>query len=248
MSVLPIDKTTLKYGSMDAGRTILHENEDLNRIISKASELLNLKPHMVGPRGNEVEFRSAADLEGHVGHDGRYYMLDFSRAMPPVHSGVKDRPDHLYQQFRVEFMRGGHTEPLSPDACSMFGRHNASIHDKEIVKATEYLLQTHIPHVTQELVKEAANITDPTTYSISEQLHRRGVNMRYLGLVYQQIKMLHEDSVLVQLIIIEMCARVLKNKMRSGFRKILKGSPLSLLVGCVSNATVDLRFDVLLTC
>lgn len=89
MSVLPIDKSTLKYGSMDAGRTILHENKDLTTLISEASKQLNLKPHMVGPKGAEVEVVSAADLEGHVGHDGRFYMLDFSRSMPPVHSGVK---------------------------------------------------------------------------------------------------------------------------------------------------------------
>jgi hypothetical protein len=223
MSVLPIDKTTLKYGSMDAGRTILHENEDLTLLISEASKQLNLKPHMVGPRGNEVEFTSAADLEGHVGHDGRFYMLDFSRSMPPVHSGVKDRPDHLYQQFRSEFLRAFVTPPLSPDACSMFGRHNAALHDKEIVEATAYLKEKHIPEVVSKLVLEAALITDPTTFSISEALHRRGVNMRYLGLVYHQIKLFHEDSVLVQLIMIEMCARVLKNKFRAAFRKILKG-------------------------
>ena len=48
--------------------------------------------------------------------------------------------------------------------------------------------------------------------------------MRYLGLVYHQIKLFHSDAeLMVQLIIIEMCARVLKNKLRAQFRRVLKG-------------------------
>lgn len=120
---------------------------------------------------------SAADLEGHVGYDGRFYMLDFSRTMPPVHSGLKDRPDHLYQQFRPEFVRS-HAFPLSPDACSMFGRHNAAQHDQEIVEATHFLKNTHIPEVSRKLVGEAEEAGDILGFSLSEALHRRGVNMR----------------------------------------------------------------------
>ncbi len=54
MSVLPIDKTTLKYGSADAGRSILTEDEDLTMLMREASLQLNLKPHLVGPKGKEV--------------------------------------------------------------------------------------------------------------------------------------------------------------------------------------------------
>jgi hypothetical protein len=53
----------------------------------------------------------------------------------------------------------------------------------------------------------------------------RGVNMRYLGLVYHQIKRFHQEeaTMMIQIILVEMCARVLKNKLRAAFRKVLKG-------------------------
>ncbi len=221
MSVLPIDKSTLKYGSADAGRSILTEDADLTALMREASLHLNLKPHYVGPKGKEVEVVSAADLEGHVGYDGRFYMLDFSRTMPPVHTGMKGRPDHLYQQFRPEFVRS-HSSPLSPDACSMFGRHSAPEHDREIVEATAYLKSTHIPDVARKVVAEAEEARDITSFSLSEALHRRGVNMRYLGLVHHELLRFSTDSRLQDLSLIEMCARVIKNKLRSRMRLVLK--------------------------
>lgn len=191
----------------------------------------------------KVELVSAADLEGHVGHDGRFYMLDFSRTMPPVHSGVKDRPDHLYQQFRPEFVRSL-AYPLSPDACSMFGRHMASQHDQEIVEASNYLKNTHIPDVARKLVGEAEEARDILGFSLSEALHRRGVNMRffyregvclffpqkltffscrYLGLVHHELLRFKSDCRLQDVSLIEMCARVIKNRLRAKMRTVLKG-------------------------
>src|SRR5262245_15055305 len=62
-----------------------------------------------------------ADLEGHVGLDGKHYLLDFSRLFPP------DMPDrtrlqhlpYLYQLLRPEFVK---TNPssLCSDAFSTF--------------------------------------------------------------------------------------------------------------------------------
>jgi tetratricopeptide (TPR) repeat protein len=221
MSVLPIDKATLKYGSADAGRSVLTEDDDLTVLIREASLQLNLKPHLVGRKGEEIELASAADLEGHVGYDGRFYMLDFSRTMPPVHTGLKDRPDHLYQQFRPEFVRA-HSTPLSADACSMFGRHQASEHDREIVEATSYLKNTHIPDVARKVVAEAEDARDIVFFSLSEALHRRGVNMRYLGLVHHELLRFRTDCRLQDISLIEMCARVVKNKLRGRMRSVLK--------------------------
>lgn len=69
-------------------------------------------------------------------------------------------------------MRAFMTGPLSPDACSQFGRHNAAIHDRDIVEATAYLKDIHIPDVTNKLVAETRLIVDPATFSLSEALHR----------------------------------------------------------------------------
>lgn len=51
-----------------------------------AARRLNLKGHMAGlPTGTRAFLYSCADIEGHRGFDGRYYVLDFARVFPPTH-------------------------------------------------------------------------------------------------------------------------------------------------------------------
>ena len=83
ISVLPITKDTLVYGSADAGVTLHNSNPTLARKMKLAGEMLNLKTHTVGhDPTKQVEVHSACDLEGHQVED-RFYLLDFSRAFPP---------------------------------------------------------------------------------------------------------------------------------------------------------------------
>jgi hypothetical protein len=38
---------------------------------------------MVGPEEELKEIDSCCDIEGHMGTDGRFYLLDFARVAPP---------------------------------------------------------------------------------------------------------------------------------------------------------------------
>jgi Clustered mitochondria len=71
MSLLPIDKSTLCYGTADGGKTIYTENAALNKKMQVAAEKLNLKAHVAGfvPEHSRLVW-SAADVEGHEGKDG----------------------------------------------------------------------------------------------------------------------------------------------------------------------------------
>ena len=81
---------------------------------------------------------SAADVEGHKGIDGEYYLLDFSRffllfpfsfllllfthpsfyrTMPPVQPDKRYINGHIYYLFRKEFVRS-YPKPLCSDAFS----------------------------------------------------------------------------------------------------------------------------------
>ena len=40
---------------------------------------LNLKGHKVG----QAVVYGPGDIEGHLGHDGNYYVVDFGRVFPP---------------------------------------------------------------------------------------------------------------------------------------------------------------------
>lgn len=77
--------------SNDAGNTVFASNMKLNDLMMVVGEKLNLQGHVVkdkvihGP-GNSLyisHFNGLGDIEGHVGTDGKFYVLDFGRVMPP---------------------------------------------------------------------------------------------------------------------------------------------------------------------
>ena len=90
-SWMPIDGDTLSFGSADSGRH-LHTDTDerVNAKIFSAAEGLNLKPHFVLERSTSVMklVVGAADIEGHVGTDGRIYACDLARLFPPQAPGA----------------------------------------------------------------------------------------------------------------------------------------------------------------
>jgi hypothetical protein len=83
----------------------------------------------------------AADIEGHVGTDGRFYLLDFARTMPPHAVTKADAPGSiLYRLLRAEFVQR-YPEALSPDAYSAMGRHDAAEHNARVRNASRVLLE-----------------------------------------------------------------------------------------------------------
>jgi hypothetical protein len=60
---------------------VYNSDQTFSDIMKQAGEKLNLKPHK--DRSGKVTLYSSTDLEGHLGKDGRRYLLDFSRSMPP---------------------------------------------------------------------------------------------------------------------------------------------------------------------
>jgi hypothetical protein len=81
VSILPISGSSIRYGSSDVGRTVHNAIPELNEAMKEAGRILNLKGHLVGD--DQVEIFGPADIEGHQGTDGRYYLLDFARVAPP---------------------------------------------------------------------------------------------------------------------------------------------------------------------
>jgi hypothetical protein len=127
MSLLPINNNTLVYGTSDAGVVIHNSNSQLFEIMKKSARILNLKPHICGLKsklglilpGWKLLY-SAADVEGHVGTDGKYYILDFSRSLPPeAINDASPKGAHLYRLLRPEFVKM-YQNPLCSDAYSGF--------------------------------------------------------------------------------------------------------------------------------
>ncbi len=78
-SLLPLSKTSLKYGSNDGGNSVHADDPELNKIMEDAGRHLNQKKHQVA--GTDIY--APADIEGHLGSDGLYYVLDTARVFPP---------------------------------------------------------------------------------------------------------------------------------------------------------------------
>jgi hypothetical protein len=80
LSVLPIDASTLRYGSPDGGRTILCGTapgcEALEASLERAARMLNLASHYCqSPQGPPCLLHAACDLEAHLARDRRFYLL-----------------------------------------------------------------------------------------------------------------------------------------------------------------------------
>lgn len=85
MTILPIDKDTLVYGSMDFGNTVYTSNEQFNRIMEECGKRMNLKKHVVGVPDLGLRcLYGPVDMEGHIGRDGRFYLLDCARTFCPA--------------------------------------------------------------------------------------------------------------------------------------------------------------------
>lgn len=124
VSYLPIDSTTIKYGSHDAGDTVHADIPELNEQMRSAAVFLNLEGHHVGTQQEPIYL--CGDIEGHLGTDGKFYCLDFARVFPPekLPKGDRDPSDRgkkvfLYRLLRPELVKSNPT-PLNSDALSGF--------------------------------------------------------------------------------------------------------------------------------
>eukprot|EP00007_Cunea_sp_BSH-02190019_P003726 CAMPEP_0174236740 /NCGR_PEP_ID=MMETSP0417-20130205/5774_1 /TAXON_ID=242541 /ORGANISM="Mayorella sp, Strain BSH-02190019" /LENGTH=1527 /DNA_ID=CAMNT_0015315423 /DNA_START=44 /DNA_END=4627 /DNA_ORIENTATION=- len=228
MSVLPLSKGTLIYGSNDAGRTVHNDNKTFRRLMKKAGQRLNLKPHWCGAT-KECRKRlwAAADVEGHLGDDKKFYVLDFSRTLPPAFPDPNCYNGHLFQLLRKEFV-STYPKPLCSDAISGFivTDSKSEIHNAEVREATDHLLNVVIPKFTSELkfsMLEAQSNNLLGSLNLAEQLHRSGINMRYIGLVYSIfLKRFQDQAQLAGLLLVEACARVVKKLLNDQLRVKMK--------------------------
>jgi len=221
MSILPVDKTTIVYGTSDYGNTIHNKVPKLCSLVAQTAAELNIAPHRCGNAG--IILYSPADMEGHVGKDGRFYLLDFSRVFPPETPKPGIRMAHLYRLLRPEFVKG-YSLPLCSDAFTRFISEPESVDlNNNLREATRYLLQEVIPPFAKKLDTMTGVIFVDGFIHESRMLmmiHRSGINMRYLGLIRKDVT----DPDLKALLLVEMCARVckqeLKHKLREKMRRL----------------------------
>ena len=140
-----------------------------NTLIEEVGRRLNLKLHTCGK--DNVQMATGVDVEGHLGKDGRFYMLDCSRVLPPLKPNREFVNGHLFQvkknpprnvkknfdtklskMFRKEFVSNFKLFPLCSDSYSRFikDQPDKKEHNREIDIATKDLLGPTIAFVANE--------------------------------------------------------------------------------------------------
>lgn len=222
-SVLPVTKNTLVYGSCDGGQTVVASHDGMNRTVRRLSRQLNLKQHQC----QKTVLSLAADVEGHLGTDGVFYLLDTARTFPceAPSKAHAVKGGHLFRLLRpdfvVNFWKKG---PLSSDAWSGFGRGDPEqpVHNEEVKSASEYLYAEVIPFFYQRC--KVRKIPSDAKAFIRE-LHLFGLNVRHLGALYSMAVNDAEGSKLASAFLDEMLARCVKNHVRDKLSKNLIDLP-----------------------
>lgn len=217
LSLLPINNTTLVYGSDNAGHTVVAQDPDGH--MKHAGQVLNLKEHVAGQKEGFTETVSfPADIEGHIGTDKRFYVLDLARLMPPTApSKVQVSAQYLFRLFRPEFVRG-YRHPLSPDAYSNFDKCDAGreVHRREIVDATAALLdQIAVRIGNLETGCVFNDRTKPNQFI--DMVHKAGANLRYLPVICTRA-----GPYLRTFVMLEMIARGIKTHLREVLRRAVR--------------------------
>ena len=76
LSILPVSRHTIVYGSCDGGQTVHKSHARVAQLMKRVAKRLNLKKHKAGV---DVELTKSlpypCDIETHVGRDNRFYTL-----------------------------------------------------------------------------------------------------------------------------------------------------------------------------
>lgn len=154
---LPISSNSIKYGSCDGGRTVHAAIPDLNDAMAQAGMQLGLCEHKV----RDKMLYGPGDIEAHLGADGRYYVIDFARLMPPE-SPPEDSDDRrlegrsvFYKLLRPEFVfkyKQQKDKYLCSDTFTAWGLFDprAAQLCRDVTEATNYLHNAVIPEFAQK--------------------------------------------------------------------------------------------------
>lgn len=252
-AVAPIggSPNTIIYGSDDASKTIHKSNTMFNELARKIADKLHLKEHVVtavnsvvlspeaklaqrtsGIQANQTQLDLAVDVEGHLGRDGRFFLVDLARLFPPT---VPKGKEVWFNHFRPEFMRDHCSTKLSDDAFTGFGRHGYEEHHPEVREEYKRLMTETVPSVAKVLLQQVE------LFDLSSVLHKNGVNVRYSYDVMSHIPTDGSDTSQAQRAAIwaDMIARCVKQRARRMFRSLSKVHSSTLVLNQVVSLMLD---------
>jgi Clustered mitochondria len=176
-------------------------------------------------------FNGPLDIEGHQGRDGRLYVIDTSRLMPPLRHDVPAglnaparRNPYLYQLARPEFVQKA-VVPLSSDAFSKFsrGQPDQLLCEKDVSDASLMLLTEVVPQAAKSVDTALSTVVSKDVDVVS-CVHQSGLNVRYLGAVFLHCSSAAAKSVVAT----EIYARVGRAIVENAMLRVVVRDPAAL--------------------
>ncbi|KAJ1502356.1 hypothetical protein HMI54_009111, partial [Coelomomyces lativittatus] len=175
--------------------------------LGEACEKLNLKEHsFVTGEGKTITLNGSCTAEIHYCRNkDHYYVLNVCDLFP-IDQHKKDKPKlDFNKRLRPEFVLN-YNHALSSDAFTDWVEKSPDKQgcDMEVVYASRYLRENHIPQFVKKLDKLECSPYD--TQGFTEMIHTNGINIRYLGLISRYTKL----PFVKELCFVEMIARSCK--------------------------------------
>jgi len=180
--------------------------------------------------------------------------LGFEESNPKISSPlspISRKGDILVFLLRPEFVRSL-KKPLSSDAFSRFAHRTSSgernEYDLDVIEATKFLLDDVVPSLARELDQEFDSEVEDRTFEvmnakgreITRRFHKKGVNMRFLGLVCHHV----ESKAVKRELFLEAFSRVIKALIRGKMRGAHKNVRTAVLTPVIFGA-VDVLNNIL---
>jgi hypothetical protein len=192
-------------------------NEEVSGATLPISHSLNLKPHTVQVHDDRrVRVCLAATVEIHKDEHHKQYYLQCLRDIFPMDSAYPKQHAAI-KRFRPEFL-AIYQAPLCADALTpMSGSslRETQANDNELRVAGRFMRENWIPSFIKSL--DNMEITPFDSQSITFEMHQKGINMRYLGMICQQSTI----PFIRNLALVEMVARITKHLFRNRLRNAI---------------------------
>eukprot|EP00981_Chlorochromonas_danica_P003354 scaffold644_cov168-Ochromonas_danica.AAC.46 len=190
----------LVHGMTNEGNYFVNRSQLLNKLLKLAGVKLNLAEHKVkGLRDLSAATTCASGLlKVYRGSDEQFYLRNCANILPceppsstPHLTDVPRLQSIFWRRIRPEFLRT-RSVPLSSDACTLLTNNTSDAEScyQSSKEAMNIYLQELIPDFVQNLLMRQYNLplAEGLGIQLSEEMHKRGINIRHLGLMRNLIR------------------------------------------------------------
>lgn len=222
----------------------------VHKHLERIGERLHVKPHTVWDEdGRKEQLATCMEAKVMIGTDGRSYLLDLCRLLPPdlafLHQKSEVAYPHQMALLRPEAVSAWAQKhgPLNPDVTFEEAEvpeclRSEILSDRQkVLAASKYVQEIIIPKFVNDVQQDLLPYPIDSTQLV-HSLHELGVSVRHLGFVHSVAKTRHQEamncsinnkaesssqrslSCLIELIEVTAVARAIKNIIRKKVSRV----------------------------